>query len=234
MLCLNKKTEYALAALAYLAERSHRVASAREIAEACDLPLALLMKILKCMQHHGMLLSTRGVRGGYRVVADLDETSLFDLVAMMECPDKPGAECGCMDHAADPMARVELSRSEPAHGPAMALQYKLVRVSEGREAVRPGVARPANRRPRRAAFDRRRHGYTKELRTCPFCSLKRPPPRSRRSSRARTCPRTRRASASASRAAGARASPTCSTSSRTSPPSRTSSSSATASRSSST
>src|SRR5688500_16400762 len=116
MLCLSKKTEYALAALAYLSERTHRVASAREIAQACRLPSALLVKILKCMQHHGMLLSTRGVRGGYRVVADLNEASLFDLVAMMECPDKPGAECGCMDHAADPMTRVRLARSEPAHG----------------------------------------------------------------------------------------------------------------------
>ena len=38
MLCLSKKTEYALAALAYLAERSHRVSSAREIAEAPTCP----------------------------------------------------------------------------------------------------------------------------------------------------------------------------------------------------
>ena len=126
MLCLSKKTEYALVALACLAERTHRVASAREIAELHGLPLPLLMKILKCMQHHGILLSTRGTRGGYRVIADLEETSLFDLVAMMECPDKPGLECGCMDHAAEPMARVKLARSEPAHGPAVALQYKLV------------------------------------------------------------------------------------------------------------
>lgn len=126
MLCLSKKTEYALAALAYMAGRGERVSSAREIAEAHGLPLALLMKILKCMQHHGLLHSTRGVRGGYRLVADLEATSLFDLVAMMECPDRPGAECGCMDHAADPMDRVKLSRSEPVSGPARALQSKLV------------------------------------------------------------------------------------------------------------
>jgi Rrf2 family protein len=126
VLCLSKKTEYALTALAYMASRGERVSSAREIADSHGLPLALLMKILKCMQHHGLLHSTRGVRGGYRLVADLDETSLFDLVAMMECPDRPGVECGCMDHSADPMTRVRLSRSEPAGGPAVALQYKLV------------------------------------------------------------------------------------------------------------
>lgn len=127
MLCLSKKTEYALAALAYLAERSHGVASAREIAEAQGLPMQLLVKILKCLQNHEILLSTRGVRGGYRIVADLNLTSLFDLVAITECPDKPGLECGCMDHAADPMTRVRLSRSESTHGPVMALQYRLVR-----------------------------------------------------------------------------------------------------------
>ena len=126
MLCLSKKTEYALAALAFMARRGARLSSAREIAEAHGLPLPLLMKILKCMQHHELLQSTRGVRGGYRLVADLDLTSLFDLVAMMECPDRPGAECGCMDHAADPMDRVKLNRSERPQGPALALQYKLV------------------------------------------------------------------------------------------------------------
>ena len=126
MLCLSKKTEYALTALAYMAERGECVSSAREIAEAHALPLPLLMKILKCLQHHEMLQSTRGIRGGYRLLADLDETTLFDLVAMMECPDRPGAECGCMDHAADPMDRVKLSRSEPVSGPALALQSKLV------------------------------------------------------------------------------------------------------------
>ncbi len=160
MLCLSKKTEYALAALGYLVERSHGVSSAREIAAAHSLPLPLLMKILKRLQHHGILLSTRGVRGGYRVVADLDESSLFDLVAMMECPDKPGAECGCMDHAVDPMLRVKLARSEARHAPAVALQYKLVQflkdvklsdlVLPGRRievpAERLSAARPASKR----------------------------------------------------------------------------------------
>lgn len=141
MLCLSKKTEYALAALAYMAGRGERVSSAREIAEAHGLPLALLMKILKCMQHHELLQSTRGVRGGYRLVADLDDTSLFDLVAMMECPDRPGAECGCMDHAADPMDRVKLNRSDPPQGPALALQHRLVEFLKNvklSDLVRPG------------------------------------------------------------------------------------------------
>ena len=126
MFCLSKKTEYALAALAYLAEQSHRVGSARAIAEASALPPAMLEKILKCLQHHGLLLSTRGANGGYRIAADLNEATLFDLVAMMECPDKPSGECGCMDHAADPMSRLRFSRNKASHAPVVAIQYKLV------------------------------------------------------------------------------------------------------------
>ena len=157
MLCLSKKTEYALIALAYMAERGDRVSSAREIAVAHGLPLPLLMKILKCLQHHEMLHSTRGVLGGYRLVADLDQRSLFDLVAMMECPDRPGAECGCMDHAADPVARVKLARSEPARGPALALQSRLVeflRKMKLSDLVSPGrrIDVPASRRLTAAAL----------------------------------------------------------------------------------
>jgi Rrf2 family protein len=126
MLCLSKKTEYALAALAYLAEQSHRVASAREIAEGSSLPPAMLEKILKCLQHHDLLSSTRGANGGYRIAADLNDATLFDLVAMMECPDRPGEECGCLDHAVDPMSRLRFSRNKPSHAPVVALQYKLV------------------------------------------------------------------------------------------------------------
>ena len=164
MLCLSKKTEYALAALAYMTGRGAHVSSAREVAEAHGLPLPLLMKILKCMQHHGLLHSTRGVRGGYRLVADLDETSLFDLVAMMECPDRPGAECGCMDVDADPMDRVQLNRSEPPQGPALALQYRLVEFLKNvtlSDLVKPGrrTEAPAGRMTAVGRGPNRRHSH---------------------------------------------------------------------------
>jgi iron-sulfur cluster assembly protein len=47
MLCLTRKTDYALIALGYLAERQDRVVAAREISRAFELPEALLMNILK-------------------------------------------------------------------------------------------------------------------------------------------------------------------------------------------
>ena len=127
MLCLSKKTEYALVALAYLAEQADRVASAREIAAAHRLPLSLLMNILKNLQGHGLLLSTRGVKGGYRLRADLNALTLDELVAMVDCTGH-GAEgdCGCLDPAQDALPKMDLSR-QTGSGPVQALQLKLAK-----------------------------------------------------------------------------------------------------------
>jgi Rrf2 family protein len=134
MLCLSKKTEYALMALSYLADRPGRVASAREIAQEYGLPLALLMNILKTLQTHGILGSTRGVKGGYRIQADFSELTLHEFVAIVECHGPATAEsggsnshtdgCGCMEEAAGSR---ELARVMTSVGPVQALQLRLVR-----------------------------------------------------------------------------------------------------------
>jgi len=87
MLALGKKIDYALISLACLAEREGRFVSAREIAEANDLPLPALMQILKTLHHHGVLLSTRGVKGGYQLGVDLDSISLHSLSEMLHAAD---------------------------------------------------------------------------------------------------------------------------------------------------
>src|SRR3954468_4298429 len=113
MLRLSKKADYALISLGYLAEHSDQVVSAREIAGRCGLPLPLLMNILKVLHHRGILRSTRGASGGYRLASDLSKLSLFELNELIE--------------------RVENGQAEAAHkrfalhGPAQALQYRLIR-----------------------------------------------------------------------------------------------------------
>jgi Rrf2 family protein len=102
-----------LISLGYLAEHLDQVVSAREIAERCQLPLPLLMNILKVLHQRGILRSTRGASGGYRLASDLSKLSLFELNELIE--------------------RVENGSVEPSHkrlalhGPAQALQYRLIR-----------------------------------------------------------------------------------------------------------
>lgn len=86
MLSLTKKTDYALIALCYLAERRNQTVSAREVAEAFHMPAALVMNILKTLHHSGVLMSTRGTKGGYRLIADLARISVYDLIEMLEGP----------------------------------------------------------------------------------------------------------------------------------------------------
>src|SRR5438874_5219337 len=124
MLYLSKKTDYALVALAYLAGRTDRIASAREIARAAELPVALLMNILKTLQQHKLVRSTRGVKGGYQLAGDLNTVSLWTLMAMLEANGEDGHEC------CDAVTRYKLTRQAPHHKPVLALQYKLIRFLE--------------------------------------------------------------------------------------------------------
>jgi len=83
MLSFSRKTEYALIALAHLAGRAG-VASAREIGQTYGVSVSLLMKILKRLQHKGIVTSVRGAAGGYQLGLDLHSVSLYDLVETLK------------------------------------------------------------------------------------------------------------------------------------------------------
>jgi len=111
-----------------MAEQPGRVASAREVARVHGLPSALLINILKNLQSHGLLRSTRGVKGGYQLTADLDALSLHELIAVVDCAGDSGdGDCGCQDATHDVTQDLERNRVASPHGPVQALQFKLVR-----------------------------------------------------------------------------------------------------------
>lgn len=111
MLSLSKKVDYALLSLAYLVEHKGRISSARAIAQTHNLPLPLLMNILKTMHTRGVLCSERGAKGGYQICRSLDEISLYDLIEAVED----------VEDRASPVART-LSTQPPLR----ALQYRLI------------------------------------------------------------------------------------------------------------
>jgi Rrf2 family protein len=68
MLRLSKKADYALMAMRHLATRQDAgSSSAREIAEAYEIPLELLAKVLQRLVRARLLVSVQGTRGGYRL-----------------------------------------------------------------------------------------------------------------------------------------------------------------------
>src|SRR5436190_905064 len=120
MLRLSKKADYALISLGYLAEHAEHVVSAREIAQRCQLPLPLLMNILKLLHQRGILKSSRGASGGYRIASDLGKLSLLQLSRMLENGEGGGASGEGNGEMLD-------QKRFALHGPAQALQYRVVR-----------------------------------------------------------------------------------------------------------
>ena len=86
MLLITRKTDYALLALASLANLEPHGTSARDLAERLHLPLPVLRNILKQLASRGVLKSTRGTKGGYRLAKHPDEISLAELVEVIEGP----------------------------------------------------------------------------------------------------------------------------------------------------
>lgn len=121
MLRLSRKVDYALISLGYLAEHHEHVVSAREIAGRCQVPLPLLMNILKVLHQRGVLRSVRGASGGYQLAGDLEALSLYELSQMVERVAGNGEQTG----------DEPVTRRFALHGPAQALQYRLARFMKG-------------------------------------------------------------------------------------------------------
>lgn len=86
MLSLTRKTDYALVALAGLASGNSQCASAHELAERLRLPLPALRNILKQLAHHGIVNSTQGASGGYRLAKPANQVTLADVVQAVQGP----------------------------------------------------------------------------------------------------------------------------------------------------
>lgn len=86
MLVLSRRTEYAIIAACCLARSPERMLSARQIAERCSLRLPLLMNVLKALHNAGVLLSTRGVNGGYCLADEPAGISVARVIAAVDGP----------------------------------------------------------------------------------------------------------------------------------------------------
>ncbi len=104
MFALTRKTNYALIALCHMARQTDHPCPAREIAAQFNMPSSLLTNVLKALNHHGMVRSIRGAKGGYQLALSPAQISLGDIVTALEGPIRtipcaagirnPTAPCG--------------------------------------------------------------------------------------------------------------------------------------------
>jgi FeS assembly SUF system regulator len=99
MLRISKLTDYGTVVLGHLAQADERYASAPEIAGATGVGLPTVSKLLKTLARAGLVNSTRGAQGGYRLARDAAGISAADIIDALEGPvsitECSGADSHC-------------------------------------------------------------------------------------------------------------------------------------------
>jgi FeS assembly SUF system regulator len=86
MIRITRQTDYGIVLLTYMAGNLERRHNAPELAEEVRLPLPTVSKILKLLTREGLLVSHRGIKGGYSLARHPEEISMADVIACLEGP----------------------------------------------------------------------------------------------------------------------------------------------------
>jgi FeS assembly SUF system regulator len=87
MIRLGKLTDYGLVLLTYMARaQGELLHTARELSAESRLPLPTVSKILKQLLQSGLLVSSRGIKGGYSLAREPREILISEIIAALEGP----------------------------------------------------------------------------------------------------------------------------------------------------
>ncbi|SRR5690606_7151454 len=86
MLRMSKLTDYGTVVLAQLAARRDGLTTAAELAEATHLGQPTVSKLLKSLAQAGLVVSARGVRGGYALARPPTEITAAQIIDALEGP----------------------------------------------------------------------------------------------------------------------------------------------------
>jgi FeS assembly SUF system regulator len=87
MVRLSKLTDYGMVLMSCFARSTAgSLRTARDLAAESRLPLPTVSKLLKELLQSGLLVSHRGIQGGYRLARESREISLAEIIAALEGP----------------------------------------------------------------------------------------------------------------------------------------------------
>lgn len=88
MIKINRKVEYALMTLKYMADKgAEELTSAREVCDHFQTPFDTTAKVMQAMNNAKMLHSIQGVKGGYTLARGLEDISYMELTRVVEGKD---------------------------------------------------------------------------------------------------------------------------------------------------
>ncbi len=84
---LSRSTGYAVLAVGYIAQHQNQgIILSQDIAEAYDIPLEYLLKILQQLVRADILHSKRGPRGGFSLGKPTNKINLLDILEAVDGP----------------------------------------------------------------------------------------------------------------------------------------------------
>ena len=86
MIRMTKQTDYGFVLLSHLAGEPAGEANAPELAAETRLPLPMVSKILKLLVRQGLLVSHRGVKGGYSLARPAAAINAAEILKALEGP----------------------------------------------------------------------------------------------------------------------------------------------------
>lgn len=86
MLRMSKLTDYGIVLMSYLASRTYQQHSAHTLSDAVSVPLPTVRKVLKSLSHGSLLVSERGVLGGYNLSRSPKQISIAEIITALEGP----------------------------------------------------------------------------------------------------------------------------------------------------
>lgn len=102
MIKIGKLTDYAIVTIAQMAKEGAETSacSASLLAERTGLAEPTVAKVLKLLAAGGLVASTRGASGGYRLLKPFHEISIAEVIEILDGPIAivscvEGAEAGC-------------------------------------------------------------------------------------------------------------------------------------------
>lgn len=104
MIRITREADYGIVLMSCLAQAEGQPRSAAALAQQRRLPLPMVSKILKVLARADLLISQRGVQGGYSLARPATEISAADIIGALEGPI---AITECSDEAHDGCARQE-------------------------------------------------------------------------------------------------------------------------------
>ena len=81
---ISQTVEYALRAIVTIAQHDGQPRTARQISETTKVPAAYLSKLMQGLVRGGLVNSQRGLHGGFVLVRDPDQLTIWDIVNVVE------------------------------------------------------------------------------------------------------------------------------------------------------